>query len=88
MNHKLVTGHGVFNASIEFNQHSFSRSADETVYLSADTVGDCMVGVRGKLYSVMELKQQLLKLKSDRWTVSLDMCRDMRGGMQQRVYVK
>ena len=75
----------MFNASIEFNQHSFLKSADETVYMSTDSVGDCMVGVRGKLYSVMDLKHQLLKLKSERWTMSLDMCRDARGGMLQKV---
>ena len=47
-----------------------------------------MVGVKGKLYSVMELKQELLSLKSERWTITLDMCRDRRGGMQQKVQVE
>ena len=84
---KFIAGHGVFNACIEFNQHILQKSADETVYMSTDTVGDCMVGVRGKLYSVMDLKHQLLKLKSERWTISLDMCRDARGGMLQKVWL-
>ena len=75
----------MFNACFEFNQHSYHKSVDETVYLSPDSVGDCMVGVSGKLYSVMDLKHQLLKLKSEKWTISLDMCRDVRGGMQQKV---
>ena len=83
-----MLGHGVFNASIELDPHSYSRTTEGTIYMSSDTVGDCMVGVKGKLYSVMELKQDVLKLKSERWTISLDMCRDMRGGKQQRVHVK
>ena len=47
-----------------------------------------MVGTKGKLYSVMELKQDILNLKSERWTVTLDMCRDRRGGMQHKVLVE
>ena len=81
-----MSGHGVFNASVELDPHSYSSTAEETIYMSSDTVGDCMVGIKGKLYSVMELKQELLSLKSTRWT--LDMCRDRRGGMQQKVRVE
>ena len=61
---------------------------DELVYFSYETVGDCMVGIKGKLFSVMELKQELLNLKSSVWTITLDMCRDRRGGINKRVKVK
>ena len=54
----------MFNASIVLDPHSYSKSAEETIYMSSDTVGDCMVGVKGKLYSVMELTQEILNLKS------------------------
>ena len=47
-----------------------------------------MVGIKGKLFSVMELKQELLTLKSERWIITLDMCRDRRGGVQHRVQVE
>ena len=56
----------MFNASVELDPHSYSRTAEETLYMSSDTVGDCMVGVKGKLCSVLELKQELLNLKSTR----------------------
>ena len=84
----MLSGHGVFNASIEMDLDSYSRTVDETTYMSSETVGDCLVGIKGKLYSVMELKQELLMLKSDRWTVTLDMCRDRKRGMQHRVHVQ
>ena len=37
--------------------------------------GDCLIGTGGKLYPVVELKQDLLKLNCAAWTVTLDMCR-------------
>eukprot|EP00092_Neocalanus_flemingeri_P014903 GFUD01016095.1.p1 GENE.GFUD01016095.1~~GFUD01016095.1.p1 ORF type:complete len:561 (-),score=139.18 GFUD01016095.1:3-1559(-) len=86
--HFHYSGHGVFNASIELDPNCYSKTVDETIYMSSETVGDCMVGIKGKLYSVMELKQDLLKLKSERWTVTLDMCRDRRGGMGHKVHVE
>ena len=48
-----MSGHGGFNASIELDPHSYCRTAEETIYMSSDTVGDCIVGIKGKLYSVM-----------------------------------
>ena len=41
--------------------------------------GDCMIGTSGKLYPVMELKTDLLKLKCLVWTITLDMCRNNPG---------
>ena len=77
----------MFNATIKFDPNSYSKTVDRTIYMSPDTVGECLVGIKGKLYSVMELKQDLLHLKSDKWIVTLDMCRDERN-RQHEVYVK
>ena len=47
------------------------------------THGDCMIGSSGKLYTVDELKSDLLKLNCSSLTVTLDMCRNeigTRGG--------
>ena len=48
----------------------------------AVSYGDCMIGTTGDLFTVAYLKQQLLKLNCNTWTVTLDMCRNdpgMRG---------
>ena len=37
-----------------------------------------MIGSSGKLYPVVELKRDLLKLNCASWTVTLDMCRNER----------
>ena len=81
----VFLGHGVFNATIELDPNSYTRTVDETIYESADPVGECLVGIKGKLYSVMELKHDLLKLKTETLTLTLDMCRDSRSGMLQKV---
>ena len=81
----------MFNATIEMDTNCYSKTygktVDKTIHTSPDTVGDCLVGIKGKLYSVMELKQDLLQLKSDNWIVTLDMCRDGRS-RQNEVHVK
>ena len=51
----------------------------ETVYATnpgSVSYGDCLIGTGGKLYPVVELKQDLLKLSCSKWTVTLDMCRN------------
>ena len=88
LSYRSKSGHGVFNALIELDPNYYRKTVEETIFMSSDTVGDCMVGIKGKLYSVMELKQELLNLKSGRWTITLDMCRDRRGGTQQKVQVE
>ena len=77
--HFHFSGHGVFNARLTADPHSYTQSGLERVYTTDDTVGDCLVGVRGKLAPVLQLKHALLRLKAERWTLTLDCCRDRRG---------
>ena len=73
---------------IKIDQNSYRKDLEEQIFYANDTVGDCMVGVKGMLYPVMQLKSELLNLKSSWWTMTLDMCRDRRGGIQQKVLIE
>ena len=46
-----------------------SYQADEAA------LGDCLVGTRGALLPCEQLKRLVLKGESERWTLTLDMCR-------------
>ena len=53
------------------------------------THGDCMIGSSGKLYTVDELKSDLLNLNCSSLTVKLDMCRHeigSRGGSGSNIH--
>ena len=65
------------------DKNKFIRKLTEEGYetvnaATEDSVGtgDCIVGSAGKLYLVEQLKIDLLKLRCDTWTVTLDMCRN------------
>ena len=63
----LVEGHGVDNATIEVDS---KKKVGVTPY------GDCLVGCNGSLYSVHDLKQELLKCNPGRLVLTLDSCRN------------
>ena len=76
-------GHGTRNTTVEVDKHKFTRklTADgfETVNAAKEdsaSAGDCLVGTSGALYMVEQLKVDLLKMKCDMWTITLDMCRN------------
>ena len=48
-------------------------------------LGDSLVGTGGTLLAVEKLKRRLLGLPSDRWTLTLDMCRNTRGQWRQKM---
>ena len=48
-----------------------SYQADEAA------LGDCLVGTRGALLPCEQLKRLVLKGESERWTLTLDMCRSV-----------
>ena len=77
----VCLGHGIYNATVRLDKHNYTRKlTDEGFEMvnATDSVshGDCIIGTSGKLYPVVELKQDLLQLKCASWTVTLDMCRN------------
>ena len=46
-----------------------------TKYQTDNEMGDCMLGVEGARCSVGIVKRKLLDIRSERWTLTLDMCR-------------
>jgi hypothetical protein len=77
-----VLGHGTHNATVQLDKNNYTRTLTdqefETVYATKTesvSYGDCLIGTSGKLYPVVELKQDLLKMKCKTWTITLDMCR-------------
>ena len=76
-------GHGTYNATVQLDKENYTRTLTdeefETVYSTnpeSVAYGDCLIGTGGKLYPVVELKQDLLRLGCSKWTVTLDMCRN------------
>ena len=67
---------------MQIDKHNFTRKLTDVGFetvnpAKADSkTGDCMIGSSGKLYSVEELKCDLLKLNCPSITVTLDMCRN------------
>ena len=53
------------------------------------SVGDCLVGCDGKLFSVHDLKLELINCKPDRLTLTLDCCRSRsrKVGEEKKEYV-
>eukprot|EP00092_Neocalanus_flemingeri_P000059 GFUD01000061.1.p1 GENE.GFUD01000061.1~~GFUD01000061.1.p1 ORF type:complete len:294 (-),score=65.34 GFUD01000061.1:286-1167(-) len=78
--HFHYSGHGVDNCIVETNTGwlPFLNSKDEAI----SPTGDCMVGCAGELYSVLDLKHELLACNPARVIVTLDCCRScpVRGG--------
>ena len=77
-----MIGHGTHNATVQLDKNNYTRTLTdkefETVYATKTesvSYGDCLIGTAGKLYPVVELKQDLLKMKCRTWTITLDMCR-------------
>ena len=44
---------------------------------SEAALGDCLVGTRGALLPCELLKRLVLEVESERWTLTLDMCRSV-----------
>eukprot|EP00092_Neocalanus_flemingeri_P023795 GFUD01025817.1.p1 GENE.GFUD01025817.1~~GFUD01025817.1.p1 ORF type:complete len:334 (-),score=57.25 GFUD01025817.1:6-1007(-) len=78
--HFHYSGHGVDNCIVETNTGwlPFLNREDEAI----SPTGDCMVGCAGELYSVLDLKHELLACNPARVIVTLDCCRScpVRGG--------
>ena len=72
----MYIGYGVDNASVHFD----SGSADGEKFESDDPVGDCLVGAGSdpKLYSVHDLKHDLVGSSAKRIITTLDCCRTKR----------
>eukprot|EP00092_Neocalanus_flemingeri_P007658 GFUD01008269.1.p1 GENE.GFUD01008269.1~~GFUD01008269.1.p1 ORF type:complete len:818 (+),score=184.90 GFUD01008269.1:27-2480(+) len=96
MFHFHYSGHGVFNAKHEAHMGNYTRyfegDAAHTTYQAKDDIisGDCLVGTKGKLFPVEVIKRKVLELTSDRWTLTIDMCRglSMRGGPREKVHIE
>ena len=70
----------------------FEADTAHTTYQAKDDIlsGDCLVGTKGKLLPVEVIKRKVLELTSERWTLTLDMCRglSMRGGPKEIVHME
>ena len=83
----VCLGHGLHNSNIEAqigtNRRYFESNTFYTSYEANDELisGDSLVGITGKLFSVELIKRKILEISSERWTLTLDMCRGiaMRG---------
>ena len=83
----------IYNANIELNKWNYRRhfegdTAFTNYQVKDDTAtGDCMVGTTGKLCPVELIKRKVLYLLSERWTMTLDMCRglSMRGKPKEKM---
>ena len=80
--YSISLGHGTRNVTVQIDQHNFTRKLTDVGFETVNPAkvdsmtGDCMIGSSGKLYSVEELKCDLLKLSCPSVTVTLDMCRN------------
>ena len=67
---------------MQFDKHNFSRKLTNAGFETVNpakhdsVTGDCMIGSSGNLYTVDQLKYDLLKLDCKHITITLDMCRD------------
>ena len=50
---------------------------DDTTYATSSPYSDCLVGITGELYSVHDLKHDLVNSKAKRIFITLDCCRDL-----------
>ena len=63
---------------MEIDPNSYTKKDGKTFVDGVTPSGDCMVGSDGDLYSVHDLKHELLECNPDRLTVTLDCCRSSR----------
>jgi hypothetical protein len=52
------------------------QKIDEKTFVALNPTGGCMIGSTGQLYSVHDLKLELLKCKPEKLTLTLDCCRN------------
>ena len=52
------------------------QKIDEKTFVVLNPTGGCMIGSTGHLYSVHDLKLELLKCKPEKLTLTLDCCRN------------
>ena len=91
-----VLGHGVNNANIKLNMWTYEKCLEgdtaHTIHQAREDSpsGDCLVGTTGTLFPVEAVKRRILELISEKWTMTLDMCRGlaMRGGPKQQLHVQ
>ena len=79
-------------------ERCFEDDAAHTTYQAKEDIfiGDCLVGTTGTLFPVEVIKRKVLELTSQRWTLTLDMCRGnggeevkgMRGGPKEKVHME
>ena len=91
--HYFVLGHGVYNANIEAYMDTYERdpAASRTSYQAKDNIyGDCLVGTTGDFFPVEVIKRKVLELNSERWTLTLDMCRGhfTRGITKEKIQIE
>ena len=74
--HFHFSGHGVHNAKIhrESDELDRMRGGRQSDTKTPD-VGECLVGTAGELYSVHDLKRELLECRSNKITITLDSSR-------------
>jgi len=77
--HFHYSGHGVDNARVSFDPNVQIRDREGKKFSTSEPYGDSMVncGPDGDLYSVHDLKHDLVRRKPDKIVVTLDCCRDI-----------
>ena len=88
-----VQGHGVENAMVQIDPDSFEMEDGEKTFVGVNPTGGCMIGCSGDLYSVHDLKLELLKCNPGKLTLTLDCCRTfninvLRGNEKQYVRLR
>jgi len=80
--HFHYSGHGVNNAKIVVEEDEKKRAIESniTTQITKTPVGECLVGSSGELYSLHDVKHELVKLHAETIVISLDCCRsELRG---------
>ena len=75
--HVTNSGHGKDGIRVETEEGENSRG--EMVELAKEASGECVIGNKlgGRADSIHDLKLELLKLKTDKITMTLDCCRNV-----------
>jgi len=75
--HFHFSGHGVHNARIFLTEEDKIKAieSNETTKTTKTPVGECLVGTSGKLYSIHDLKSDLLNLNAETIIITVDCCR-------------
>ena len=84
--HFHFSGHGVHNAKVflEDGEKKKATVSQDGTRTSKTPVGECLVGTSGKLYSLHDVKHELLKLQSKTIIISYDCCRSQLRGSDTR----